>query len=67
MPTSAEKYGHADMLTVEIEERAAADLLELSDRLGKEEKTAAIGGLIWRTMSTMREAFRTAQRILEGS
>jgi len=67
MPTSAEKYGHDSMSTVELEQRAAADLLELSDRLGKEEKTKAIGNLIWGTMRTMREAFRTAQRILEGS
>ena len=45
MPTNSEKYGHEDMSNDELEERIAADLYELSDRISKT-KSKVIGGLL---------------------
>lgn len=66
MSTNVEKYGHADMSNDELEERIAADLFELSDRLGKNVRTATIGNLLWGLMGNIREAYRTARLITRG-
>lgn len=64
MPTNSEKYNHTTMSNDDLEERIAADLLELSKRL--ETETAVIAGLLYRFMHQIREAYRTARLVTEG-
>lgn len=65
MPTSSEKYGHLGMTNDDLEERIAADLYELSERL-RNTDAKVIGSLLWRLMCQIREAYRTARMISEG-
>ena len=64
--TNAEKYGHEGMSNDELEERIAADLYELSNRL-KDTDAKVIGNLLWQMMSRIREAYRTARLVLGGT
>ena len=61
--TNAEKYGHGGMSNDQLEERIAADLYELSNRL-KDTDAAVIGSLLWKMMGRIREAYRTALLVL---
>lgn len=65
MPTNSEKYGYDNMSNDELEERIAADLLELSERFVKED-AKIIGSLLWRLMRQVRETYRTGRLIVEG-
>lgn len=64
MPTWKEKYNHESMTVEEIEERAAADLIELHDRY-KGTNAEKVGQLFYSLMCQLREGFRTAQRVME--
>jgi len=66
MATKSEQYGHITMSNDELEDRIAADLYELADRLGKDEKTKMVGSLLYKFMHQIREAYRTARLISEG-
>lgn len=65
MPTNSEKYSHITMSNDDLENRIAADLLELSNRINETE-SKIIGGLLWLEMNRIREAYRTARLITEG-
>jgi len=55
----------ASLPTEKKEEFAAMSMLALSEDLGSDKKVEPIGNLIHSLMSSMREAYRTATRIME--
>lgn len=65
IPTNDEIYGHNEMTNDQLEARIAADLFELSERFKKTE-ARVVGSLLWKFMSQIREAYRTARMITEG-
>ena len=66
MATNSEKFSHITMSNDDLEERIAADLYELADRLKKERETKMVGALLYKFMHQIREAYRTACLMTHG-